>query len=212
MMQSHSRPSPRLFEKDWMEWFTHVHPITPLLIWAPFVSYMLWRSFSADHLSVAAVGALGFLGLFVWTLTEYLLHRFVFHFKGETAFSAKIYRLIHGVHHEDPEDATRLVMPPFAGIAIGIGMYSTFRLILGPVWVDPFFAFFIVGYLVYDYTHFAVHHFRPRTPLGRFIKQHHMHHHFVCPEACWGVSTPLWDYVFGTLEERKPAEPRGSRA
>ncbi len=195
-----------------MEWCTHVHPITPLLIWVPFVTYMLWRSFAVDHLSIAAVGGLGFLGLFVWTFTEYILHRFVFHFKGEGAFSATVYRFIHGVHHEDPEDATRLVMPPIGGAVIAFVMYSLFKLLLGPLWVDPFFAFFIVGYLIYDYTHFAVHHFRPRTALGRFIKHNHMHHHFVCPEARWGVSSPLWDYVFGTLEERKPVEARGSRA
>jgi sterol desaturase/sphingolipid hydroxylase (fatty acid hydroxylase superfamily) len=61
-----------------------------------------------------------------------------------------------------------------------------------------------VGYLCYDYIHFATHHFRPRTRVGKFLKQHHMLHHFAEHGSRWGVSSPMWDYVFGTLEEDRP--------
>jgi sterol desaturase/sphingolipid hydroxylase (fatty acid hydroxylase superfamily) len=119
--------------------------------------------------------------------------------------------VIHGVHHEDPQDASRLVMPPFNSVIMGTLLYLGFRVLLGPAWVDPFFGSFIFGYLCYDYIHFSVHYFTPRTPIGRYLKQTHMIHHYAMPNARWGVSSPLWDWVFGTLEEREPAQaPKAS--
>jgi sterol desaturase/sphingolipid hydroxylase (fatty acid hydroxylase superfamily) len=97
-------------------------------------------------------------------------------------------------------------MPPAASLILGAILFSTFRGVLGPVWVEAFFAFFVVGYLCYDYIHFAVHHFTPRTRVGKFLKHSHMLHHYVSPNSRWGVSSPFWDYIFGTLEEVKDKE------
>lgn len=194
-------PSIRVFQKDWMERTTHVHPIVPLLVWAPVVTYFLYVSFSElPSWQVIGAGAMGFL---IWTLTEYTMHRFVFHFPAEGPTQERIQFLLHGLHHSDPIDPTRLVMPPVMSIPLATLFYFTFRSVVGPELIAPFFAFFIIGYLCYDYIHYAVHHFNPRTKVGKTIKQHHMLHHYVSPNARWGVSTPIWDHVFGSLEEKR---------
>ncbi len=193
----------RVFENDFLERLTHVHPITPLVLWLPVISWLFYRSFVSHELSWQVVLSFAVSGFVFWTLAEYLLHRFVFHFQPEGKFQERIQFLIHGLHHDDPQDATRLVMPPVPAIILGVALFALFRMLLGPVWVEPFFAAFLVGYLCYDYIHFYVHHFNPTTRFGKMLKQHHMLHHFVTHDARWGVSSPIWDYFFGTLEEHK---------
>jgi len=193
----------QIFKSPFLEKLTHVHPLTPLVVWVPIIGWFLWQAAVIHELSVSAIVVLGMLGFFVWTLTEYILHRFVFHFVGDSKWTQRLHFLIHGIHHDDPNDPTRLVMPPVASIVLSIPIYGLFRLFLGPIWIDPFFAFFLVGYLTYDYIHYFVHHFRPKTAFGKMLKQHHMQHHFVTQNARWGVSSPLWDIIFGSLEDVK---------
>ncbi|MBU6376862.1 MAG: sterol desaturase family protein [Bdellovibrionales bacterium] len=193
----------RLFKNPILESLTHVHPLVPLLIWGPFVTLLFVWSAQGPLEWSSSVG-LAFVGLFVWTLSEYLLHRYVFHFSPRSAFQERIAYLIHGIHHDQPEDATRLVMPPAAGVILASILFVFFRLILGPDWVLPFFGGFLIGYLCYDYTHYAIHHFSMSSSVGRYLKNHHMKHHFMTHGARWGVSSPLWDLVFGTM-----VEPRG---
>jgi sterol desaturase/sphingolipid hydroxylase (fatty acid hydroxylase superfamily) len=205
-----SYESIRIFQNPILEKFTHVHPLTPLIFWSPIITYLFWRGYSLAGLGASVVVGLGLAGLLIWTPTEYVLHRFIFHFRPTTPLQEKLQFLIHGLHHADPMDATRLVMPPVAGAVIATVLYFIFRVPLGGQMVDPFFAGFLIGYLIYDYTHFAVHFFRPRTRLGKFIKQNHMIHHFVNHDSRWGVSSPFWDYVFGTTGESKNRVRHGS--
>jgi sterol desaturase/sphingolipid hydroxylase (fatty acid hydroxylase superfamily) len=188
---------PRLFESDLLERLSRVHPLTPLLTWAPVIAWLLWRSATVSGLRAGTLVQLAAVGLVAWTLTEYLVHRFLFHYRPRSAAGQRLVYIIHGVHHEAPDDPTRQLMPP-ACAAIGLAIvYGMLRAILGYPWVEPIFAFFLTGYLAYDYTHFAVHR-RPRTRLGRALRRWHMLHHFATPSARWGVSSPLWDHVFRT--------------
>jgi len=196
-------PSVQIFKNPTLEKLTHVHPITPLIVWAPVIAYLFYLSAAVDRLAPLTIVGWMAAGLFIWTLSEYLLHRWIFHFKPQNPTQEFIEFIIHGNHHEDPNDPTRLVMPPVAAILIAIPLFSLSRLALGPVLVHPFFCSFLIGYLIYDYTHYAIHHFRPRTRFGKMVKQNHMSHHFVSHHSRWGVSSPLWDYVFGTIEESK---------
>lgn len=197
-----------------MEKFTHVHPILPLLIWGPVSATMAYVSFQLYNFSALAGAGLILLGLFFWTLTEYVLHRFLFHFKAVGPFQERLLWLLHGLHHDDPQDPTRLVMPPVMSILLSIPLYSlfsaTFALISQPHGVAPFFSGFLVGYLCYDYTHYAVHHFHPKTSFGKFVKQHHMLHHFADYESRWGVSSPIWDHVFGTASASSTPVRKGT--
>lgn len=193
----------QVFQNPILEKFTHVHPITPLVLWLPVIAILIYRSVVVHDFGMAGLASMALIGLFVWTLTEYLLHRFAFHFEPTTPFQERVLFLIHGLHHDDPIDPTRLVMPPLPGIVMAAILFGVFRIILGQTYVEPFFAFFMVGYLCYDYTHFAVHHFTPRTRFGKLNKHHHMQHHYVNQGTRFGVSSPLWDVIFGTLKESK---------
>jgi sterol desaturase/sphingolipid hydroxylase (fatty acid hydroxylase superfamily) len=190
--------SVRLFESNLLERLTHVHPLTPILLWAPIIAWLLWRSLAAYRLEVATWVSLAVAGLLVWTLTEYLVHRWLFHLRPCSAAGRRLVFIVHGVHHEAPDDPTRLLMPPGPAVVTLAILYALFWSVLGQPWVQPFFAFFLMGYLAYDYIHFALHTCRPRTRVGRFLRRSHMIHHYVTPEARWGVSSPLWDHVFRT--------------
>ncbi len=115
-----------------------------------------------------------------------------------------IYFIFHGVHHEYPSDSRRLVMPPVASIPMGLAAWGILSVAFGGA-VIPAFAGLLVGYLVYDTTHFVVHHRSLPTALGKSIKKAHMRHHFLDPDEDYGVSSPLWDIVFGTYGGKKPA-------
>jgi sterol desaturase/sphingolipid hydroxylase (fatty acid hydroxylase superfamily) len=141
------------------------------------------------------------LGLFVWTLTEYLLHRFVFHFEPTSEFGKRLHFMTHGVHHDYPSDSKRLVMVPSVSIPLAALFYGLFLLISGPFYVLPFFAGFIFGYICYDEIHYATHHAPMKGRVALWLKHHHVLHHYKDPNRGYGVSSPLWDYIFGTMEE-----------
>lgn len=192
----------RLFENDFLERFTHVHPIVPLLLWTPVISYLYWHSVTIG-LSSLQIWSWSLVGLIVWTLTEYVLHRFAFHFPAESRAGKRFVYILHGLHHDDPNDPTRLVMPPVPAIFYASLLFFAFRAVVGPEAIYPFFACFMIGYLAYDYIHYYVHHFVPRNAVGKYLRRYHLVHHFKDHSAKWGVSSPLWDYVFGTVEEKK---------
>jgi sterol desaturase/sphingolipid hydroxylase (fatty acid hydroxylase superfamily) len=195
-MKTHQ--SVRLFKNPVLEALTHVHPSVPFLVWVPIVMYQL--AVATGLLSAGSIALAFALGVLFWTLTEYAMHRYVFHFKATSKAGQYLVFLFHGIHHDDPEDPTRLVMPPVVSIALGALFYALFSATLGPVNTRPFFAGFISGYLVYDYLHFATHHFRPKTAWGKALKENHMKHHYLKKGGKWGVSSPLWDHVFGTFK------------
>jgi sterol desaturase/sphingolipid hydroxylase (fatty acid hydroxylase superfamily) len=190
----------RIFQSPVLEALTHVHPIIPLVIWAPIVTYHLFHSVVVDQLAAGPFALMIALGLLFWTLTEYGMHRYVFHFNATTNAGKYLVWLFHGVHHDDPQDPTRLVMPPVVSLILGTAFYYLFVLLMGEVYARPFFSAFIAGYLAYDYIHFATHHFRPRTEWGKGIKENHMKHHYLKKGGKWGVSSTLWDHVFGTFQ------------
>ena len=191
--------SVRLFNNKFMESLTHVHPIIPLLFWSPVIIFLLWRAVAVHHLPVGQLVALILPALVIWTLMEYLLHRFLFHFPANSEASKWLVYLFHGVHHDVPADKTRLVMPPSGAIIVMAFIWLIFSAIIPAPWAEPFCAFFMAGYLIYDYIHYATHHFKMRHPILQSLKHHHMRHHFSTKNAKYGVSQPLWDWVFGTL-------------
>jgi 4-hydroxysphinganine ceramide fatty acyl 2-hydroxylase len=191
-----------MFESDFLEFFSHVHPSTPLVIYLPVMGYMFYLSFAIEGLSVATVAALFVAGVFTWTFLEYMLHRFVFHYQPKTEWGKRMHFMLHGVHHDYPQDATRLVMPPGISIPLAIIFYVLFLVIVGPVYTPALFAGMVLGYLCYDMLHYATHHFSMKRGIWLKLKQYHMRHHYGDEGTGYGVSSPLWDYVFGTVQER----------
>ncbi len=192
------RDSVRLFKSDFLEQFTHVHPVMPLFIWIPIIAVLSYRSFALHLVGWGEFLGLAVLGVFSWGFIEYFLHRFIFHYPAKHRLGKRLIYIMHGLHHEDPSDPTRLVMPPLPALLYAGVLYLIIGVLLGPLYLDPYFAGLMIGYLIYDYTHFYVHHFTPKNALGKYLKRYHMSHHFAEHQAKWGVSSPLWDYVFGT--------------
>ncbi|WP_437663734.1 sterol desaturase family protein [Sorangium sp. So ce1182] len=188
----------QMFETPLIERFSRIHPIVPFAFWLPVYGYLGVR---AALNGVSLLDGLGLLlvGLFLWTFAEYVLHRYVFHYVGPRLWQRRVHFVLHGVHHDFPQDADRLVMPLGASIPLGVVFYTLFRAVFGPVPADPLFVGFGLGYLAYDGTHYAIHHFRMTSRWGKWIKRHHMVHHHTGERARWGVSSPLWDWVFGTM-------------
>jgi len=195
-----------LFKSDFLEFFTHIHPVVVLIIWMPVVAIFLGIAIIGrpEGVSPIYIPVCFAAGLFVWTFAEYMLHRFVFHFRPRTPWQERVSFLFHGVHHAQPMSKTRLVMPPAVSIPLASLFYGFFYLVLSVLlgvhhWVAPLFSGFIAGYLIYDMLHYSTHHFRLSLRAWQFIRQHHMRHHAQTPNMRFGVSSPLWDIVFGTL-------------
>ncbi|EDM75548.1 fatty acid hydroxylase [Plesiocystis pacifica SIR-1] len=185
----------RQFDNDFLEAFSRCHGSIPLIIYAPVVGWLFYRTATTTELGVAATVGLTLAGIFVWTLAEYWLHRIVFHFER----MPKLHYFLHGIHHVYPNDKYRMVMPPGASAVPAVLFWLLAWALLGRDMALPAFAGFAIGYLWYDMTHWWTHVGKARTPWGKKLRKHHMLHHFKDHDLYFGVSTPLWDWVFGTL-------------
>ena len=190
----------RMFQSDFFEWFSRIHPATPFVTYLPVIAYFFYRIGVRHDLGWGAVAGLVVLGLLVWSLTEYILHRYVFHFVREATWTKKVHFFLHGVHHDFPSDKDRLVMPLGASLPMAFLFYGLFYFLThGARLAEPLYIGFALGYLFYDGSHYAVHHFKQTTRIGKFLKKHHMKHHHGDNFGGFGVSSPLWDIVFGTM-------------
>jgi dihydroceramide fatty acyl 2-hydroxylase len=194
------RGSPRMFKVDWIEkYFSRVKPSHVIAIWVPALAWCLWHQARLPGTSPERLLASVAAGVLAWTLMEYVLHRFLFHFKPDekSEWQKDASFLIHGIHHDYPWDADRLVMPPTAAIVIGAVLWIPVHFIFG-AYAFSAFAGLIGGYVWYDLTHYYLHHAKPTTALGKWLRKYHMVHHFATPNVRYGITTPLWDHVFGT--------------
>ncbi|MGI9557621.1 MAG: sterol desaturase family protein [Solirubrobacterales bacterium] len=197
--------SPKLFENNFLDFFSRVHPAVPAIIFVPVIIAAVW--FGIDRGLAAWNSALLFLaGLFIWTLTEYWLHRLVFHWEPDHPIGRRFHFIIHGIHHDHPNDRLRLVMPPAASVPLAALFLGLFVLIFGSPAAFPIFAGFMLGYLGYDYAHYHLHHHVPKRASGKKRREHHMRQHFQDHRYGYGVSSPLWDVVFRTVPKRQQAE------
>lgn len=193
-----------LFKNPVLEYFSHIHPITPVVTFAPVIAYTFYLGWIT--LSWISLVLFFILGLFIWTFTEYAIHRWAFHYHPKSGFGKQIHFLVHGIHHDYPRDSTRLVMPVPVSIPLAALFYFMFAALFG-VYTNIMFCGFIFGYVAYDSIHYATHHFPMRGRIAKWLKDYHIRHHFEDDEAAYGVSNPLWDFVFNTvpgyLKERK---------
>ena len=213
--QSAARDTPiRLFKSDFLEFFTHIHPAVVLALWVPVIAFFLARAVVLPWPGRPLFVPLCYVsGVFLWTLVEYCLHRFLFHYEARTEWGKKVFYLFHGVHHAQPMCKSRLVMPLALSIPLAFIFFLLFDGVVGvlagrPQWVAPLFAGIVSGYLAYDMLHYASHHFRLKSPVLKAIRKSHMQHHGATHDMRFGVSSPLWDYVFGTMPRETKASAR----
>jgi sterol desaturase/sphingolipid hydroxylase (fatty acid hydroxylase superfamily) len=201
-----ARPeSPRMFNSDFVDFFSRTPWWSVPVIWIPIVLGFFGYGIVGEGVVwyFAVVQALA--GVVVWSLSEYWLHRTVFHWEPDNAFGRRFHFIIHGCHHTWVDDPYRLVMPPAAGVMIATvfwfafqGTAATLAPWLDPTWVAPFMAGFLAGYINYDLTHYATHHVELKNKRLIKIRAHHMNHHFNDPDKRFGFTTFVWDRVFGT--------------
>jgi sterol desaturase/sphingolipid hydroxylase (fatty acid hydroxylase superfamily) len=197
----------RLFRSDFLEFFSHINPLVVLILFGAIITYFLVWGVRENQAGLLWRVAVSFVvGYLIWTPTEYLLHRFVFHFspKNPSERMKRFLFLMHGVHHAEPREKSRLVMPPVVSLPLAAVFWLLFKLLVGKLFGIPFivpslFAGFMMGYLLYDMTHYALHHFSLSGEYFRKLRQHHMGHHFKTHNAKFGVSSWFWDRVFHTL-------------
>lgn len=224
---SNADESCRMFVSDARERLSHIKPWIPHVIFIPVVAVSLAAAFrTSAPLSIAAFYV---LGLFLWTFMEYAIHRGIFHptqfIEDDTrrivaslgkerpilpnlpTLRHKFYFVVHGVHHDYPNDSTRLVMPPTVSIPLAAAFFFAFSAIFG-AGTPAVFAGFISGYLVYDTMHFAAHHSSGRSLLIRSLKRRHFRHHYADSTRDFGVSSSLWDYIVGTRGSAETARSR----
>src|SRR5438270_10359839 len=151
---SNKNQTVRMFESNLMEFFSHVHPATPVVLYGPVIGLMLYLAFAQKRLSILAVAVFFVFGILVWTLLEYVIHRYVFHYQPKTRVGKLLHFIMHGVHHDYPNDASRLVMPPIISVPLAIVFYAVFMLTLGR-FAPAALAGFGVGYVCYDTIHYA---------------------------------------------------------
>ncbi|GME96253.1 unnamed protein product [Ambrosiozyma monospora] len=167
-------------------------------LWTPCALYV----FSIALRNMNTIGAFAFyaLGLFVWTLIEYCLHRFLFHLDNnlpENNIAFTLHFLMHGVHHYLPMDRLRLVMPPALFIILCTPFYKLVFALLPYYWACAGFAGGFSGYIMYDVTHYMLHH----AKLPKYfqdLKTYHLEHHYKNYQLGFGVTSKFWDRVFGT--------------
>ena len=202
---SNKRETPRMFESSFMEFFSRVHWSVPLLLFLPIIGLLLYAGAEFYLLSSTEQIWLYLAGLIIWTFVEYSLHRFVFHYKPRSEWGRKFHWTFHGVHHDYPSDPLRLVMVPAVSLPLATAFYFLFVLIMDYPSAAPFTGGFLTGYLFYDITHYAVHHFPIKGRVFGSLREWHMRHHFQDPDNGYGVSSPIWDHIFRTTLARKKA-------
>jgi sterol desaturase/sphingolipid hydroxylase (fatty acid hydroxylase superfamily) len=203
---SNKNESIRMFESDFMEFFSHVHPAIPLVVYLPLMTYMLYLVLMERGIPAAIVAGLFVTGILIWSLVEYTMHRWVFHYEPKSRWGQRLHFMLHGVHHDYPNDASRLVMPPAVSLPLAVAFYALFWCFFGRYTPAPF-AGLLAGYLFYDMLHYATHHFPMKRGVWLWLKKYHMRHHYQNDEVGYGVTSPLWDYVLGTAardEDRRP--------
>ncbi|MEU0353063.1 sterol desaturase family protein [Streptomyces sp. NPDC006237] len=202
--------APAEFSNPILDNIVHVHPIATTVMFTPVIAACVYFALGqAGGWALAGWAAAGYLA---WTLSEYWGHRIVLHYEPEQGFGARLHYLLHGIHHDYPQDARRSILSPLLSIPmVGGTLYLSSGLGSLPL---TFGAGYTFGYLTYDLFHLYLHHARPKNRLLRHLRELHMRHHFRDDTRGFGISAPYWDELFGTSiarQTRTPAAEAGGR-
>ncbi|KAM5587377.1 dihydroceramide fatty acyl 2-hydroxylase FAH2-like [Rosa sericea] len=196
---------PRFFENEFLEFLTRTVWWAVPTIWLPVVFFSISKSVRMGH-TFPEIVMMVLFGILVWTLFEYTVHRFLFHIETKSYWGNTIHYLLHGCHHKHPMDGLRLVFPPIGTAIICFPFWYMFRLLSPPSVALALFGGTLLGYVAYDVTHYYLHHGKPSKSLTQDLKKYHLNHHFRIQSKGFGITSSLWDSVFGTVPSTKAAE------
>jgi len=192
----------KIFDNKLLESLTAANHILPFVIFIPVILYFLIETIYFIYIGLIEQSlwliALFFAALLLWTLIEYLGHRFVFHYKAKSKKIKKLLYIIHWAHHDYPNDPKRVVVSPIISIIAGLALYAISYILLGRYYASPFFCFIVTLYMIYDWFHYASHHLDFKNKYYQKIKQHHLLHHYKDPDNGFGFITTIWDHILKT--------------
>ncbi len=141
------------------------------------------------------------LGALLFYLSEYGMHRFAFHAAPLSwPLARRLQHRLHYDHHVEPNRLDLLFLPLWflvPNLAVAAGLFA---LVFGIEAAASGVLGMMLAILHYEWVHYVAHiPYRPRTRLGRWIKQYHLRHHFISEKHWFGVSNPTLDGVFGTF-------------
>lgn len=190
--------SPRILENDYLDFFTRVNVLSVPILFVPISLTYLAISVGYAQVPFWLAAVWFVVGAASWTLTEYFLHRYFFHWQPTGRLGESLHFFVHGVHHKYPSDPYRLVMPPWVNLTLLFLVVTPIAWLIAPSWCWAWCAGYVVGYINYDVTHFYIHHSKPKLAYFKRLKAHHTNHHYNGDKK-FGVSTLFWDRVFGTM-------------
>ncbi|KAG6483916.1 dihydroceramide fatty acyl 2-hydroxylase FAH1-like [Zingiber officinale] len=197
-----SKEGPRFFQNEILEFLTRTVWWAVPVIWLPVVCWCLAMSIERG-ITLPQLALVVATGILLWTLIEYTLHRFLFHIKTKSYRGNTLHYLMHGCHHKHPMDGLRLVFPPAATAILCIPFWNLAKLISIPTISPALFGGGLLGYVMYDCTHYYLHHGQPTVEPGKHLKRYHLNHHFRIQNKGFGITSSLWDIIFGTLPTQK---------
>jgi sterol desaturase/sphingolipid hydroxylase (fatty acid hydroxylase superfamily) len=205
-----NRGTKQLFSNPILEKLSRTHISVPLIIFFSYSLGLLYWNIKNTDLSAITTMSLFLVGLISFTWVEYMVHRHIFHLKTYTQLRAKLQYTMHGVHHEFPKDKDRLAMPPLVSITLSTILLLLFKVVMGD-FVFAFLPGFLVGYASYLSVHYMVHAYAPPKNFFKALWVNHSVHHYKDGEVVFGVSSPLWDYVYGTMNVKEGQENKNSQ-
>ena len=192
-----------LFKNKFLESLTRTGIFVPIFLHVSVSSFLFW--YGTTNLGIplnASLIALG-SGFVFWSFAEYNVHRFLYHTETNSKFLLALQHNAHGIHHQYPIDPTRLAMPPVPGLFLS-GVFFLIYWLVNSTYAFVFFPGFMLGYLTYISFHYAQHRIKyPSWPPFKALWRHHHVHHYVNPYVAHGVSTRFWDFIYGTMPEKK---------
>jgi len=198
----HNKGQARLFKNDFLEILTKSHPLLIFGMYIPVICYFLYIAEVNFYYSPGRIMLTFLAGIFFWTFFEYIAHRFIFHWITESNWGKKFTYTLHGNHHHFPRDKQRLFMPPVPSLIISTTLFSLMYLIMG-TYVFMFFPGFLFGYLMYGTMHYAIHAWNPPFKWMKGLWRNHHLHHYKNEHNGYGVSSTIWDHIFGTMFDLK---------
>jgi len=199
-----NKGSGKLFSNKFLERLTRTNFIVPVVFFYFVALACLVAAYWMPEISLLKFIWMFPVGMIAFSLVEYLMHRFFFHFHVASDREALIQYSIHGVHHEFPRDKDRLVMPIVLSLLLSFLFFLLFTWLMGKTGII-FFGGFVAGYSTYLSIHYAIHAMKPPQNFLKYLWKHHSMHHYSSVETAFSVSLPIWDYLFGTM----PSEQKG---
>jgi len=195
-----------IFKNPFLESLTRTSLKQNIMVYGLVIILLVYNALFVKYIPIYTFLGIFILALFFWTFSEYILHRYLFHWINENKYVQRFHFIMHGSHHLYPRDMERLLMPPVPGLIMASILFAVFYLIFSflgiPIYTWAFFPGFFLGYLLYSVLHRATHIQKPPKRF-KYLWRHHSLHHYKYPNKAFGVSNTFWDRVFGTMPPKK---------